>query len=131
MSLNVPIFISKIVLCIAAATACALLSRPIQAEEQVVTVKLSVSTAGVDPSEPAGARELYGRVQTAAHIVCGSGNRVGLRAVDNIGACYEKALGAAVRSASLPQMTMIYLRTHSPQDAAARGISAPVLMAAK
>jgi UrcA family protein len=131
MNNNAPVFGAKIVLCIAAASACALLSGPIQAEEQIVTVKQTVSTAGVDPSQPADARELYGRLQTAAHIVCGSGNRVGLRPVDNIGACYEKALANAVRSANLPQLTTVYLRTHAPQDAAARGINVPALMAAK
>jgi UrcA family protein len=131
MNLIAPVSGAKIALCIAAAAACVLLSGLVQAEEQIVTVKQSVSTAGVDPSEPSGARALYDRVQTAAHIVCGRGNRVGLRAVDNIGACYEKALGDAVRSANLQQLTMIYLRAHSPQDAEARGISVRVLMAAK
>jgi UrcA family protein len=131
MNLNAPVLNAKILLCIAAASACALLSGPIQAEEQIVTVKLSVSTAGIDPSEPADARELYGRLQSAAHIVCGPANRVGLRPVDNVGACYEKALGSAVRSANLPQLTIVYLRTHSPLEATARGIGVPVLMAAK
>jgi UrcA family protein len=122
---------TKTSLCLAAAAACALLAGPIQAGEETVTIKQSVSSAGIDPSQPAGARELYSRVQTAAHIVCGRGNRVGLRPVANIEKCYEQALGTAVRSANLPQLTVVYLRTHSPQDAAARGISLPVLMAAK
>lgn len=132
MNINTPVLSAKkILLCVAAGTACALLSGPIQAKEQIVTIKQSVTSTGIDPSQPAGARELYGRVQTAAHIVCGPGNRVGLRAVPNLESCYEKALGDAVRSANLPQLTMVYLRTHSPEVAAVRGISVPVLVAAK
>jgi UrcA family protein len=121
----------KILYCIAAASACGLLAGPIQAEELMVTIKQSVSSEGIDPSRPAGARELYSRVQKAAHIVCGPGNRVGLRAVPNLERCYEKALSDAVRSANLPQLTMVYLRTHSPEDAAARGINVSTLVAAQ
>ena len=131
MNTNSPVLNTKAFLCIAAATACSLLSGPIQAAEEVVTVKLSVSSAGVDPNQLAGARALYGRVQTAANIVCRYGDRVDLKPVPNFVNCYEKAVADAVRSANLPQLTMVYLRTHAPQDAAARGINVPALMAAK
>jgi UrcA family protein len=131
IAMNTNASIAKAFLCVAGAAACALLSGPIQAGEQIVTIKESVSLAGIDASQPADARKLYSRVQKAAHIVCGPSNRVGLRSVDNIGACYEKALGDAVRSANLPQLTMVYLHTHSPEVAAARGIGIPVLVAAK
>ena len=131
MNTNASIVRAKAFLCIAAAVACALLSGPIQAEEQIVTIKESVSSAGIDANQPADARKLYSRLQKAAHIVCGPGNRLGLRAVPNLESCYEKALGDAVRSGNLPQLTMVYLRTHSPEVAAARGIRVPVLVAAK
>jgi hypothetical protein len=49
--------------------------------------------------------------------------------VANVSGCCEKAVGDAVRSANLPQLTLAYLRTHTPQEAAAHGI--PVVLAAK
>jgi UrcA family protein len=129
--MNTNASIAKAFLCVAGAAACALLSGPIRAADQIVTIKESVSSAGIDASRPADARKLYSRLQKAAHIVCGPGNRVDLRAVPNLEGCYEKALGDAVRSANLPQLTMVYLHTHSPEVAAARGISIPVIVAAE
>jgi UrcA family protein len=124
-------FNSKASICTAAMAICALLSGIVQANEEMVTVKMSVSTAGLDAGQPAGARALYARLSSAATIVCGRANRVGLRGVDNFSGCVETAIGGAVRSANLPQLTMIYLQTHSMQDAANRGIEVPVLVAAK
>ena len=119
-------------ICIASvAVWAALLSGNVQAKEEMVTVKMSVSTAGLDVGQPAGARALYARLWSAATIVCGRANRVGLRAVDNFSGCVETAIGDAVRSAKLPQLTLVYLVTHSQQDAANRGIDVPVLVAAK
>jgi UrcA family protein len=131
MNINAPVLNAKFQLCSAVAMAFAVLSGPIQAAEQIVTVKQSVSSAGIDPNQPAGALELYGRVQSAANIVCRYADRVDLKPVPNFVNCYEKALGDAVRSARLPQLTMVYLRTHTPLEAATRGISVPVLVAAK
>jgi UrcA family protein len=131
MNINAPFLNAKAFLCIAAVTASALLSGPIQATEQTVTVTMTVSTAGLDPRQPADARQLYSQLQTAARVVCGNGNRVGLRPVDNLAKCYEKAVGDAVRSANLPQLTMVYLGSHTLQDAATRGIDVPVRVAAK
>jgi UrcA family protein len=119
----------KASICIGAMAACALLSGIVQAEE--VTVKMSVSTAGLDTGQPAGARALYDRIRSAANVLCGSGNRVGLRAVDDFTGCVEKAVGDAVRSAGLPQLSLAYLATHSLQDAANHGIDVPALVAAK
>src|ERR1700722_4615279 len=45
--------------------------------------------------------------------------------------CYEKALGNAVRSANLPLLTLVYLATHTLQEAAAGGIGVPEMIAAK
>lgn len=131
MNTHASILAAKALVCIAATAACALLSAPIQAEEPTVTVKINVSTAGLDPRQPAGARELYGRLQAAAHVVCTHGDRVDLRPVANFEGCFEQAVADAVRSARLPQLTMVYLKSHTLQDAATRGIEVPVLVAAK
>jgi UrcA family protein len=114
-----------------ALAACALLSGPIQAEEPFVTVKASVSLAGLDVGQPAGARALYVRLRHAAIEGCGSGMRVDLRAVDDFAGCIETAVGEAVRSANLPQLTLEYLKTHTLQQAANRRIDVPVLTAAQ
>jgi hypothetical protein len=47
------------------------------------------------------------------------------------GGCYEKALGGAVRSAHQPQLSIVYLDTHTPSDAATYGIDVPVRMASE
>jgi UrcA family protein len=131
MNTNAAVLTAKGFICIAALTACFALSGPVEAKDKIVTVKVSVSTAGLDLSRPAAAQELYHRLQNAAFIVCTHGNRVDLVPPINSGACYEKAMGDAVRSAKQPQLTMIYLKTHTPQDAATYGIEIPVLVAAK
>ena len=122
---------TKSLICLAAAAACAVLSGPVQANDHEVTVKISVSTAGLDLSQPADARKVYARIQDAADIVCTLGTRVDLKPVRYLMGCYEKALGDAVRSANQPQLSMVYLATHTPGQAAAYGIEIPARMAAK
>jgi len=131
MNTNFPVLKAKAYIGTAALAACAILSGPAQAKEHIVDVKLSVNSAGLDLKQPTDARELYRRLQKAANIVCGHGNRVDLRAVPDLAACYEQALGDAVRSANRPQLTIVYLRSHTIQDAATRGIEVPALVAAK
>ena len=131
MNIRAPNLNTKVFVYAAALAACALLSGPIQAEERIVTVKASASTAGLDVGQPAGARALYGRLRHAAVEVCGSGMRVGLRAVDDFAGCIETAVGEAVRSANLPQLTLEYLKTHTLQQAVNHRIDVPVLTAAK
>ena len=131
MNANDPIGNTTACICIAAVAACAVLSGPAQANDHPVTIRLSVSTAGLDLSQRAGAGELYGRLKEAARTVCGSGNRVGLEPVTDFKSCYEKALADAVRSVNQPQLTIAYLKTHTLQDAAAQGINVPTLVAAK
>ncbi len=115
----------------AAAAACAVLSGPVQANDHEVTVKISVSTAGLDLSQPADARKLYARLRYAADSACTSANIVGLEPVASYHACYEKALGDAVRSVNQPQLRMAYLATHTPDQAEAYGIEIPARIAAK
>jgi len=131
MNTHAPILNVKASLCIAAAAACALLSGSIQASEQMVAVSFTVKATGLDLSQPTGARTLYTRLQSAARFVCGNHSRVGLLPDPNFAVCYERALGEAVRSVNKPQLTWVYLGSHTLPDAAARGIEVPVIMAAK
>ena len=129
MNSHVRTHTATILSCIAVAAACSVPSYPVQASDREVAVAISVSTAGLDLSQPAVAQKLYTRLENAAYLVCGSGRRVGLKPVDDVSGCREKAVGDAVRSANLPQLTLVYLRTHTLQEAAAHGI--PVVVAAK
>jgi UrcA family protein len=115
----------------AAAVASTLFAGSVAAMDHGVTIAIRVSTQGLDLSQPAGAHELYTRLQRAARVACTHGNRVDLApALDPVG-CYEKALGDAIRSANLPLLTQVYLVTHTLGEAAARGIDVPAQMAAK
>lgn len=116
-------------ICFAALVVCALLSGAAQAADHEVTIKVPVSTAGLDPSQPVGAREIYRRLQRAARTACGDGDRVGLEPPTSFAGCYERALGGAVRSIHRPQLSVIYLATHTVRDAAIYGIEVPVRLA--
>src|ERR1700681_2266947 len=131
MNTNATVLNTKLLICIALIAACGVLSAPVQAKSQEVTVKITVSTAGLDLNQPAGAREAYARLQRAAGIACTHGMRVDLQPPASFAGCYEKALGDAVRSARRPQLTMVYLATHATRDAAIYGIEIPVHLAAE
>ena len=128
---NAPILNAKPFICLAALAACAILSGPVKADSGEVTVKISVSTAGLDLRQPADAREVYRRLYFAARIACGNGNRVDLQPPASFVDCYEKALGEAVRSVNRPQLNIVYLATHTSRDAETYGIEIPARMAAK
>ena len=93
-------------------------------------IKVTVNTAGLDLSRETGLRELYSRLKTAADAVCNDVYRVGLQPVANYADCYEQALGAAVQAANRPQLTQVYLRAHTLQDATAHGVKIPLLAGA-
>jgi UrcA family protein len=118
-------------ICLAAILTCAALCGSVHATEHQVTIKVPVSTADLDPNQPAGARELYVRLQRAARIACTHGNRVSLEPPTSFGGCYEKALGDAVHSAHQPQLSIVYLAAHTARDAAKYGIEVPVWLAAE
>ncbi len=122
---------AKFIICIAASAACAVFSAPVQAKSHEVTVKITVSTAGLDLkfSQPDGAREVYRRLQRAADTACGDGRRVDLQPVASLHGCYEKVLGDAVHLAHQPQLSIVYLATHTVRDAAKYGIEVPVRLA--
>jgi UrcA family protein len=115
-------------ICIAAVAACTELPGP-QARNQEVTTRSPVSTADLNLSGAAGARKLYGRLQAAARDVCG--DRPGLQPVDDFESCYEKALGDAIRSVNLSQLTTVYLRTHTIRDAQTHCLDVTSRLAAK
>jgi UrcA family protein len=125
------VFMSAWPLLGAAVVACTLFAGPVAAKDQEFTVAYRVSTQGLDLSQPAGAHELYARLQHAAWVVCTHGMRVDLKPVTDEDACYEKALGNAVRSVNMPLLTQVYLETHTLREAEARGIDVPVQVAAK
>lgn len=129
MNTKVSFLTSKPFICIAAVVVCAALSGPVHAKDHEVTVKISVSTAGLDLTQPAGAREVYRRLRLAALTACGDGGRVDLEPVASVHGCYEKALGEAVRSAHQPQLSVVYLATHTIRNAATYGIEVPVRLA--
>jgi UrcA family protein len=115
----------------AAAIACTLLAGNASAEGSPATVSLKVSTRGLDLETTAGAHELYSRLKNAAWIACRGANRVGLAPSPNPEACSQKALGDAIQSANIRQLTQIYLETHTLQEASARGIDIPLQVAAR
>jgi UrcA family protein len=114
-----------------AALACTCLVGNVAATEHVVLVSVPVNSRGLDLSKPDDARTFYIRLQNAAWLVCTRGTRVGLEPSPDPKACYEKAVGAAVRSARTPLVTQLYLATHTLQQAAAHGIQLPGQVAAK
>ncbi len=103
------------------------------AEARVFDVKVAihVSTQGIDVKQPAGAQELYRRIQHAAYAACTYGDRVDLKPADDVDKCHEEALGNAVRSVNAPLLTEVYLQTHTVQQAASYGIKVPRQLAAK
>jgi UrcA family protein len=114
----------------AVVAACTLCAGSVAAKDPV-TVAYRVTTQGLDVSQPAGAHQLYLRLQHAAEVVCAHGMRVDLVPTADPQGCYEQALGDAIRSAKLPLVTQAYLATHTIQGAAARGIDVPMMIAGK
>jgi UrcA family protein len=115
----------------AAAIACPLFAGNVAAKDYKVTVAIHVSTQGLDLSQPGDARTFYTRLKNAAWVACTRGNRVDLIPSDNPGLCAEKALAGAIRSASVPTLTQIYLASHTIQEAVAGGVLVPALIAGK
>jgi UrcA family protein len=122
---------AKAITCIATVAACAVIFAPVQAKSAEVTVKVPVTSAGLDLSRPAGVQELYRRLKKAGKIACGHGYRVDLVPLNDVAGCDEKVIGDAVRSANLPQLTALYLKARALQDAKAHGVDVPELVAAK
>ena len=109
--------------------ACTVCTGSAAAKDPEFTVVYGVSAQGLDLNKPSGARALYARLKHAADVVCTHGMRVDLAPPSDPKACYEQALGQAVRSVKRPLLTQVYLETHTVQEATARGIDVPVQLA--
>lgn len=120
---------------IAATATCIALPNPAEASEKTRTVTATASAAGLDLNTPEGVRTMYSRLRLAAHEVCSTHVRVGLAPPTSPATfyteCFEDALGRAIRSVAMPQLTIIYLRSHTAEAAEAHGISVPVLASNK
>jgi UrcA family protein len=124
-------FISACPVLGAAIVACTLFAGDAAAKDQEFPVDYHVSKSGLDLSQPAGANELYARLQHAAQVVCTHGMRVDLVPVSDPKGCYEQALGDAVRTVNVKLVTKVYLATHTSEEAMARGIDMTVRVAGK
>ena len=113
----------------AATVASLLFTGSVAAKDYSVTVALHVSAEGLDLSRPVDAHTMYSRLRDAAYVACTRADRVGLAPGDDLNGCYQKALAGAIRSVKAPLLTQIYLATHTLQEAAARGIEVPALLA--
>ena len=95
--------------CFAAVAASVVLAGPVMASAGDVTVKVTVSAAGLKLAESADVRALYGRLRQAARVVCGRADRIGLEPASDFAGCYGRALSDAVRSVNRPELTLLYL----------------------
>ncbi|MBS0580612.1 MAG: UrcA family protein [Proteobacteria bacterium] len=101
------------------------------AKEFGVQVAIRVDMRGIDVRQPAGAHELYRRLEHAANVACTYGNRVDLKPAENLDGCRDDALGSAVHSVNSPLVTQLYLENHTLRQAAAHGIQVPKQVASK
>ncbi len=116
---------------LAAVIAASLFGGVAQANNGIVIVSKPVSTAGLDLGKPADAQTLYTHLRRAADDVCTRSTRVDLVQFDDPRACFEKALGSAVRQAHAPLVTQAYLVNHTLRDAATWGIELPAEVATR
>jgi UrcA family protein len=115
----------------ALAIAGALFAGSVAAADRAVIVAIPVNAHGLDVSQPAGAQELYRRLDYAAYVACTRANRVGLAPSTDPRGCSEKSLASAIRSVDLPLLTQMYLRQHTLREAATYGIEPAAKLAAK
>jgi UrcA family protein len=128
MNTNTPRLSARSFVRLAAVVASIAVSGYAEAGNQTVQVSETVSAVGIDVNTPKGARELYLRLKAASERVC-TDHRVGLQPAP--AGCVEDALGNAIRSVNGPQLTLVYLRSHSIQAAQAYGMRIPILVAQK
>lgn len=115
----------------AVAIAGTLFAGSVAADDHKVIVAIPVNAHGLDLSQPAGAQQLYQRLEYAAYVACTRADRVGLAPSPDARGCSEKALANAVRSVNLPLLTQAYLGKHTLREALAHGIELPAELAAK
>jgi UrcA family protein len=115
----------------AVAIAGTLFAGSVAANDHEVIVAIPVNAHGLDLSRPAGAQQLYQRLEYAAYVACTRADRVGLAPSPDPRGCGEKALADAVRSVNLPLLTRVYLGKHTLREALVHGIEPPAELAAK
>jgi len=69
---------------------------------------VAVKFADLDISRPEGAARLYGRIKTAATMVCSSFDRSGLAAQANFKTCVSDAIARAVAKVDSPSLYAVY-----------------------
>jgi len=123
MNANMKAAVRRMPVMLALIAVCAAANSGAFADDRIIKIKQMVRSADVDLSQPEGGRRVYARLTAAARTVCGP--RVGLEPVQNFDRCVDKALSNAVRSAHQPQVTLVYLESHTLQQAALSGIAVP------
>ncbi len=89
----------------ATTVACTLFAGDLAAKDKIVTVSVHVSDQGLDLTQPGDAQTFYTRLENAAWVACTRGNRADLHPSTTLKGFYEKALGAAIRSAKARTLT--------------------------
>jgi UrcA family protein len=113
------------------AVSCTLGANTTRADTPLITVAIHVNAKGLDLTQEQGTRKFYQRIEFAAWVACNHADRVGLSPVEHPMQCADQSLASAIRSASMPALTRIYLETHTPQQASVAGISLPLSAAAR
>lgn len=72
--------------------------------------KIVVSLAGFELSTPQGANMVYGRIRSAAKIVCRVDQSRELAQVARASACFRRAVGDAVAQANRPLLSELHAR---------------------
>jgi UrcA family protein len=78
------------------------------ADLAVVAPSVNVTYADLDLSQPAGARQLFQRLQRASKAVCGSADQMNLAAYMRWQSCYSEALQRAVLRVNAPELLALY-----------------------
>jgi UrcA family protein len=66
-----------------------------------------VSYADLDISKPAGAKVLYGRIQSAAKQVCAFSGYKDLGAMQRVNGCVDRAINTAVKQVDSPALSAL------------------------
>ena len=80
---------------------------PSMAASPPLPAERAVSASGVDFRDPAAVRDLYGRLRTAAAVVC-DGYAANSRVTRDEIVCADRALGEAVRRLDRPSLTTLH-----------------------
>lgn len=85
--------------------------------------KIVVSYAGLELSKPKGADMLYGRIRSAAEIVCRVNQSRELAQVARANACFSAAVADAVAKVDRPLVSELHARRMGARDQMVRSAS--------